>query len=161
MKTRLLGKRAKTPSAPGVQKMPAVLPFSAERKGNTRGLNRGPAGNQFARTHGFRAVGMSDEERAGRKAQVARMITEKGGSSAISEPERTLIETASWLQVKLSRVWKTIEEGGAEPDSAHVLAAVNSLRLILCALGLEKRKPSGPSLEQYLQKKAASRGEQA
>jgi hypothetical protein len=134
-----------------------ILPFSPERKGSRQNLNKGPANNRHAETHGFYRIALTQQESADREEWVSRVIAEKG---ELSETERTLIETASWLQVKLSRVWKALKEGTNEPASEHVLATVNSLRLLLCALGLEKRKSSAPSLQDYLKRKA-SRGEQA
>jgi hypothetical protein len=130
-----------------VQKSSEVVPFSSKPRGTPANLNRGPAGNKFAEKHGFYSAQMTAEESADRAAWVTKVIAEKGDPS---ETERTLIETASWLRVKTKRVWRAIEEGHSEPAHEHVLATVNSLRLILCALGLERRSSPAPSLREYL-----------
>jgi hypothetical protein len=147
-------KGSKTQVARGLRNGAGIVPIQV-RKNNTTGLNRGPEGNQFGLKHGLYSNLFNDEEKLAREELEKSFEDDLGGSSVISSMQRTLITTAGMLTMKLSRVDKAIREGRQEPVQEHVLALVNSLRLILCALGLEKRAKASPSLQDYLKQKSS------
>lgn len=128
-----------------------VLEFN--RKG-MENLNRGPKGNQFAAKHGFYSQKWTPEEIAERQAWMEAMIEEKGNPTFA---ERTLITSASWLNAIIMRAFRAIEAGRGAPQSEHLLAIVNSLRLTMCALGLERKEKPTQSLQDYLKKKAEAK----
>jgi hypothetical protein len=133
-------------------------PFSPKRKGRGAHLNKGPAGNKFAETHGFYTVEAAAEERRDREAMEQALIEDLGGASAISASQRTLIRTAGMLEMRRARVDRAIQEGRDAPAQEHVLALVNSLRLTLCALGLERQAKPGRSLQDYIRQRAHAGG---
>lgn len=119
----------------------------AQRLARRKNLNRGPANNRHAETHGFYRVTPTPEESAAREAFEQAMTEDLGGQSVISASQRTLISTAGMLEMKRARVDRAIQAGCDAPAQEHVLALVNSLRLILCALGLAKRQGAIDPLE--------------
>jgi hypothetical protein len=123
-----------------------VLEFSKKRN-SLQNLNRGPKGNQFAVTHAFYSRQWSEEEKAEREAWKQSILEEKGNPT---KAEQALINTASWLNAIINRTFCSIAEGKGAPHSEHLLAVVNSFRLIMCALGLDKRAAKEQSPEEKL-----------
>ncbi len=151
---------AKNPGAPEERKGPEnpvnfskSAPEIPASKPKARFGAGGPKGNKFALKHGGyeKPQQWTDEDKTYRKQWEEHAIEEKGDPSHL---ERCLIRTASYLDARLKRVWRAMENGDGEPATEHLISWVNSLRLILCALGLERKQRKGPSLQDYLNQKA-------
>jgi hypothetical protein len=154
-KSKFQNERLKTQGAPEVRKSGGIVPFSPERKSNTSGLLRGPAGNRHAEKHGFYGRLITEEERRDRDLWEQAVIDDLGGSPAVSTAQHALIHAAGFLRIKLERIDKAFNEG-MEPAPEHTMAAFNSFRLLLAQIGLERKAKQGPSLREYLQQKTGS-----
>lgn len=109
-------------------------------------------GNGHAVKHGTYRRGLSPEEVTEREAYEADLIDDLGCATTAM---RTLIRRASWLEIRLRRM----ERASGEIADEHALAWINSQRLLLCALGLEKRQAPGTTLAQYLEQRKAEAAE--
>lgn len=109
--------------------------------------NKGPKGNQFAVTHGFYSQRWSPEEKEARETWVRELIAEMG---EVTRQERSLIILASRLNAILERAFTAIEDGRGAPAHDHLLAVINSFRLIMCALGLDRKAQTQATPEEKL-----------
>ena len=134
---------------PSDQAPAAVVDFGREKR--EKNLLRGPVGNKHAEKHGFYSEGWTDEERAERAAFQQSITADKGDPTS---GERALITTAGGLNTIINRAFRAIEQGRGAPAPEHLLAMINSFRLIMCALGLQRREKPGPTLAEYLEQKA-------
>lgn len=107
--------------------------------------------------HGFYSERITPEELAVREAWERSLIADLGGPAAVTTTQQTLVTTAGMLEMRRARVDRAMREGLGGPAQEHVLALVNSLRLILCALGLERKAKPAPSLQDYLKSKAEAK----
>ncbi len=106
-------------------------------------------GGKLALKHGVYAR-FTAEEKAER-AEYERLLTDDlGGNPSVME--RSLIRRASWLELRLRRNERAGEDGKGEIASEHVLSWINSQRLLLCALGLERVVKPGESLAEFLER---------
>ncbi len=110
-----------------------------------------PAGNQNARKHGVYSQ-WTAEDIAEREQYEKDLIDDLGGS--VSTAQRSLIRRGSWLEVRLRRNERASIRGYRGIASEHVLAWINSQRLILCALGLQRKAQQPMSLAEYLEAKS-------
>jgi hypothetical protein len=129
--------------APGLQNEPAIMPFKLKGRFGAGG----PPGNTKAVKHGVYCVAFTSEEKTERE-EYARELEEDLGN--VSAAQRSLIRRASWIEVRLRRNERASEDGRGEIASEHVLSWINSQRLLLCALGLERKQRPGPSLQEYI-----------
>jgi hypothetical protein len=84
-------------------------------------------------------------------------VNDYGGSSAISEAERSLVRRAAALTVELELLEvKFASNGGAQMEELDKYQrAANSLRRLLESLGLQRRsRDVTPNLHDYLDRKA-------
>ncbi len=74
-----------------------------------------------------------------------------------SAPQRRLIELASNLALQIALMGRQFVEanGITEREGRQYLAWANAYRRTLQAIGLDRRTPSAPSLDEYLASKAA------
>jgi hypothetical protein len=152
-------KTTKTPVAPGLQESAKIAEFPQAEKRKRGGSKPGREtpwmiGSRNAETHGFYRQAWDEEEIAARNAWLQSMIEEKGNPTFA---ERSLLTTASWLNAIIIRAFKAMEEGKGAPAHDHLLAIVNSFRLIMTALGLERKTKPTQSLQDYLQKKVEAK----
>ncbi len=153
------------PKTKDLQKRSTEILTNASEKPAPRKRGGSPKGrpapwmeaNDFARTHGFYADQMTPEELADRAAWVSRVIEQKGKPSEI---KRGLIEQAGWLRLILNRTWNAVKDGKGGPASEHMLAMLNSYRLICSAIGLEAVELPGQSLQDYLAQKEQNHTDQ-
>jgi hypothetical protein len=93
--------------------------------------------------------------RAGRvmKTVVAELMEHLGDASA---PQRLLVQSAALKSVRLALLTDQLLDGTpmAEGSDHHALAWLNSLRLDLQALGLERRNQPSLDLASYLKEQA-------
>ena len=143
------------PVAPGLQISSEFVPI----KPKGRFGEGGPPGNKKALKHGLYSENFTEKEQAERQSWEKSIIDDLGGAAVISTAQNTLIRTAGMLEMKRARIDRAITENRDEPAQEHVLALVNSLRLILCALGLERRVKPAPSLQDYMREKAERQDE--
>jgi hypothetical protein len=106
--------------------------------------------NKNAKKHGVFTAAFSAEELQEREQFEAELLADTGGSPPAGV--RSLIRTAGMLWMKINRCDRAIKQGFTPPDN-FVLAWVNSFRLILGQIGLERRAKPGPTLAQYLKAK--------
>jgi hypothetical protein len=123
---------------------PEIAPKSSKRKG-------GPPGNQKSLKHGAYSNRLSREEEQERNRFESELIEDLGGD--VSAAQRSLIRRAGFLEIRLRRCDRADSNGSYIPDE-HLLAWVNSQRLLLTALGLERKQRTTPSLHEYLNQKA-------
>lgn len=112
--------------------------------------------NKLALKHGVYCP-FTPEERAEREEYERQLTEDLGGNP--STAQRSIIRRASWLEVKLRKNERASMEGQGEIAQEHCLSWVNSQRLLLCALGLERKQRPGPSLQDYLAAKAREKAE--
>jgi hypothetical protein len=127
------------------EQAPAALVDFTGRQRREKNLLRGPVGNKHAAKHGI-YVRFSPEEEAERSAFEVELLEDLGGASTA---QRALIRRASWLEIRLRRSERADGEGFRLSDE-YVLSWINSQRLILCALGLERRQRPALTLQEYL-----------
>ena len=138
--------------APGLQISPEFVPL----KPKGRFGEGGPLGNKKALKHGLYSENFTEKEQADRLKWEQSIIDDLGGVAVISTAQGTLIRTAGMLEMKRARIDRAITENRDEPAQEHVLALVNSLRLILCALGLERRSKPVQTLQDYMKRPTES-----
>ncbi len=107
-------------------------------------------GGRIAEKHGVYTSRFTPEEEKERAEFENDLLTDLGGYPTTAQ--RTLIRRASYIEIRLRRTERATEDGWRLP-SEHVLAWVNSQRLLLCALGLERRTKPAPSLQDYVRRK--------
>ena len=146
----------KLPVAPGLQISPEFVPL----KPKGRFGEGGPPGNKKALKHGLYSETFTEKEQADRQSWEQSIIDDLGGAAVISTAQNTLIRTAGMLEMKRARIDRAITENRDEPAQEHVLALVNSMRLILCALGLERRSKPVQTLQDYIRGKGEQPGEE-
>ena len=134
--------------APGLQNVAEIVPLKPMGKFGAGG----PPGNQKGRIHGAYSPRLSAEEELERSRFEAELLDDLGGE--VSAAQRALIRRASFLEIRLRRCERADRKRLRIADE-HVLAWINSQRLLLCALGLERKKKQGPDLQDYLKQKAA------
>jgi hypothetical protein len=100
-------------------------------------------------------VDLDRRTRAGRvmKSVTAELIKHLGDASA---PQRLLIQAAALKSVRLMLLTDQLLDGTppSEGSDHHALAWLNSLRLDLQALGLERKGPASIDLREYLKEQA-------
>jgi hypothetical protein len=133
---------------PEVRKDPVTVASPPKRKG-------GPPGNLKSLKHGAYSARLSAEEEQERTRFESQLISDLAGD--VSTAQQALIRRASFLEIRLRRCERADSEGLHIADE-HVLAWINSQRLLLTALGLKKIRNSGPSLQEYLQQKTEKGG---
>lgn len=101
---------------------------------------------------GFYSTKISDEEREARAAWERAVIEDMGGPGAISTAQRALVSATGFLKLRLDRLDQAYAEGH-EPANEHIMALINSLRLNLRELGLERRAKPPQSLTDYIAQK--------
>jgi hypothetical protein len=139
------------------EQAPAALVDFTGRQKREKNLLRGPAGNRHAVKGGVYAR-LGPEEQAERAKFEAELLEDLGGVA--STAQRALMRRASWLEIRLQRSEAADAEGFRLTDE-HVLSWINSQRMILVALGLERRQRPGPSLQEYLKAREAEAGAQS
>jgi hypothetical protein len=132
--------------AGGVQKEPEVLPFKPSKKG-------GPIGNKKAQKHGAYSRCLTRKEQRERAQFESELAEDLAGD--VSAAQRALIRRAGFLEIRLRRCERADSKGLHIPDE-HILAWINSQRLLLTALGLKRKQRSAPNLQDYLRQKAES-----
>jgi hypothetical protein len=115
----------------------------------------GPPGNTKNLKHGAYSVRLSPEEEAERTQFEDELINDLGGD--VSTAQRALVRRAGFLEIRLRRCERADSNGQYIPDE-HLLAWVNSQRLLLTALGLKRIKRSDLNLHEYLQRKNQEKG---
>jgi hypothetical protein len=110
----------------------------------------GPPGNQKNLRHGAYSPRLSPEEEQERTRFENELIADLAGD--VSTAQRALVRRAGFLEIRLRRCERADSNGLYIPDE-HVLAWINSQRLLLTALGLKRAKSSGPSLKEYMKEK--------
>ena len=135
------------PGAAGEQKNPEIVDILPPQK---RGRGA-PLGSANALKHGAYSPRMTPEEESERAAFEAELLQDLAGDA--STAQRALIRRAGFLEIRLRRCERATAGGLAIADE-HVLSWINAQRLLLCALGLERRQRPGPSLQDYLAQKA-------
>jgi hypothetical protein len=87
------------------------------------------------------------------KSVTAELIKHLGDASA---PQRLLIQAAALKSVRLMLLTDQLLDGTPPSDGSdhHALAWLNSLRLDLQALGLERKGPAAIDLREYLKSQA-------
>jgi len=146
--------------APGLRNESDILDFPEPAKRKRGGSKPGRPmpwndGNQFARKHGVYCAAFTPEEKAERKEYERQLEADLG---IISTAQRSIIHRASWLEIRLRRNERASAEGQGEIASEHVLSWINSQRLLLCALGLERRQKPEQSFEEHLKSMTQEKG---
>jgi hypothetical protein len=77
-----------------------------------------------------------------------------GGTKATTTAQRALIRSAGFIELRLRRTYRAAMEGRGEIPDEHLLSWVNAQRLLLCALGLEKRLKPEMNIQTYMAKRA-------
>ena len=144
-------KPVKISGAPEVQKSPENSP-SSKPKG--RFGEGGPPGNKKAQKHGCYSPRLTPEEMEERRRYEANLLNDQGGVA--STAQKTLIGRAGMIEMRLRRCDRATSKGMRIPDE-HILSWINAQRLLLCALGLERKQNSEPNLQDYLREKAEQR----
>jgi hypothetical protein len=124
--------------------MAASRPRSASRRKNSGPFSRDQA-----------LVDLDRRTRAGRvmKGVIAELTARLGDASA---PQRLLVQSAALKAVRLMLLTDQLlaNEPPSEGSDHHALAWLNSLRLDLQALGLERKRPASIDLHEYLKTQA-------
>ncbi len=136
--------------APGLQNGTENAASQPGKKPKGRFGAGGPKGNKFAQKHGIYAPKFTPEEEQERARFQAELLEDMGGEA--STAQRALIRRAGFLEIRLRRCERADAKGYKLADE-HVLSWINAQRLLLCALGLERKQKKGPSLQEYLEKK--------
>jgi hypothetical protein len=101
-------------------------------------------------------VDLDRRTRAGRvmKSVIRELTMHLGDATA---PQRLLIQSAGLKAVRLALLSDQLLDGTppSEGSDHHALAWLNSLRLDLQALGLERKSPAALDLREYLKEQAA------
>ena len=113
----------------------------------------GPLGNTKNLKHGAYSERITPEEEQERARFENALIDDLAGD--VSTAQRALIKRAGFLEIRLRRCEKADAKGFHIPDE-HILAWINSQRLLLTALGLKRTKRSGVDLRDYINQKSAS-----
>jgi hypothetical protein len=103
-------------------------------------------------------VALDDRTRAGRVMKgVIRQLTDQIGDATAAQ--RLLIQSAGLKATRLSLLSQQLLDGTppSEGSDHHALAWLNSLRLDLMALGLERRERAILNLDSYLKDKATTK----
>jgi hypothetical protein len=110
----------------------------------------------FSRRGPLRQLDGRTREGAVMRETTRALLDHLGGEHAVTPPQRLLVETCGVLalRVKLACDRMVTGQGDLEALDRHLIALVNSLRLNLLALGLERPKDQAPSLASYLELKA-------
>jgi hypothetical protein len=92
------------------------------------------------------------------KSVVAELIAHLGDASA---PQRLIVQCAAVKAVRLALLTDQLLDGTPPSDGSdhHALAWLNSLRLDLQAIGLEKKTVPSLDLNAYLKEQAAAASE--
>ena len=133
--------------APGLRKDLEIAPLKPKGKFGAGG----PKGNKHAQKHGAYSMRLTPEEQQEREQFESDLIADQGGD--VSAAQRALIRRLGFLEIRLRRCERASSAGRTIADE-HVLAWINSQRLLLSALGLERKQKSEPNLQDYLREKA-------
>ena len=89
------------------------------------------------------------------REHTAELLDHIGGDP--SAPQRRLVELASNLALHMALMDRRFVQANAvtEREGRQYLAWANAYRRTLQAIGLDRRAPSAPSLDEYLASKAA------
>ena len=85
------------------------------------------------------------------------LIDQLGGESKLTPTQRTLIERAAMLQLRVAALDRRILDGTLTGyDHKSYISFCNALRLTMVALGLEAHTPPSPKLADYLASKTTA-----
>ncbi len=124
--------------------MPGNSKLQIPKQSTRRG---GPPGNSKGLKHGAYSARLLPEEEEERTRFESELVDDLGGD--VSTAQRALIRRTGFLEIRLRRCEKADSNGLYIPDE-HILAWINSQRLLLTALGLKRSKQSGPTLQEYI-----------
>ncbi len=134
--------------APGVQKESGILHFSEHAKRKRGGSAKGQ--NATAWKHGFYSQAFTAEEMEERQEFETQAIEDLGDD--LPAGKRALLQIVSLQYAMIRRCDRAITSG-IYIATEHLLALMNSFRLNVSALGLERKQKSGPNLQEYLRQK--------
>ena len=114
----------------------------------------GQIGNKNGQKHGCFSNRFSAEEEEERRRFEEELTADLG--AVPSTAQKVLVRRASFLEVRLRRSEKASGEGYVIPD-LYLLSWINSQRLILKELGIERKVKAAVDLQTYLKRKAIKR----
>lgn len=130
--------------APEIQTEPEIAQSKPKRMGP-------PLGSQNSLTHGAYARKLRPAEEEERRLFEAELTEHVGGDP--SAAQKVLIRRCGYLEIRLRCAERALK-GGMGIPSEHVLSWVNAQRLLLVALGLERKARKAPVLADYLREKS-------
>lgn len=135
-----------TPGAPEVRIEPKkVVDFQTRRRPGAGA----PEGNTNAWKTGMYSQVFSAEEQADRAAFETSLCKDQGGD--LPAGKMALIGVVGLQYMLIRRGDQAVRQGKYIPQE-HLIALLNSFRLNLSALGLERRSTRGPTLAEYLER---------
>ena len=145
--------RDKPAGAPGEQKEDEIPPSKPKGRFGAGG----PPWNQKGLRHGAYSPRLSPEEERERDHLENDLIADLGGD--VSTAQKVLIRRISLIEIRLRRCERADKKRLRIPDE-HILAWINSQRLLLVALGLERKQKPGPDLQGYLAQREREKQQQ-
>lgn len=139
-------KQGQPSGAPGEQKEGEIVAFKPKGKFGAGG----PPGNLKGLKHRVYSPRLTPEEEQELAQFESDLLADLGGE--VSTAQRALIRRASWLEIRLRRCERADKKRLRIADE-HILSWIGAQRLLLCALGLERKQQSGPTLQEYLAQK--------
>ncbi len=139
-------KQDQTSGAPGEQKVAEIVPLKPKGKFGAGG----PPGNFKGLKHRAYSPRLTPEEDQERALFENDLIADLGGE--VSTAQRALIQRASWLEIRLRRCERADKKRLRIADE-HILSWIGAQRLLLQAVGLERKLKPGPNLQDYLAQK--------